>query len=72
MSSNSDSDNGGPAQYSDDDDISYPDRTSVVSTGARVSKQMRQSRKPAMQEQTGQGVEEIVNMMKESENTPRI
>lgn len=43
MSSDSENDNG-PVEYSDDDDYgsdANPDRSSVVSTGGRVSKQFR-------------------------------
>ena len=43
MSSDSDNENG-PVEYSDDQDdydSEYPDRTSVVSTGVRASKQYR-------------------------------
>jgi hypothetical protein len=46
--SDSDSNHDGPAEYSDDDDYEYdesnPDRSSVISTGARASKQYRESR----------------------------
>lgn len=46
--SDSDSNHDGPVQYSDDDEYEYdesnPDRSSVISTGARASKQYRESR----------------------------
>ena len=46
--SDSDSNHDGPAEYSDDDDYEYdesnPDRSRVISTGARASKQYRERR----------------------------
>lgn len=45
--SDSDNDYDGPVQYDDDDDIydsSNPDRSSIISTGARASRQYRESR----------------------------